>query len=172
MARKGPLPRLLLINAPRVATDFKPLSPSSGEEVVSRVRQALSRLMTSAARQSALVAAANPNLATRAQASLSRTFPTSGLATVHKTIGGRLSDGPDKWPSYASSAGELCIEWSFSELSKTLASAALSAVTARRGRRFRLGPGLHSSSCNRTTIPIARTPYSCPHVPDRRSSRP
>ena len=106
-----------------------PLSPSSGEEVVSRVRQALSRLMTSAARQSALVAAANPNLATRAQASLSRTFPTSGLATVHKTIGGRLSDGPDKWPSYASSAGELCIEWSFSELSKTLASAALSAVS-------------------------------------------
>jgi hypothetical protein len=30
MARKGPLPRLLLINAPRVATDFKSLSPRSG----------------------------------------------------------------------------------------------------------------------------------------------
>jgi hypothetical protein len=35
MARKGPLPRLLLINAPRVATDFKPLSPHSGEKLSS-----------------------------------------------------------------------------------------------------------------------------------------
>ena len=32
MARKGPLPRLLLINAPRAATDFKPLSPHWGEK--------------------------------------------------------------------------------------------------------------------------------------------
>ena len=32
MARKGPLPRLLPINAPHVATDFKPLSPRSGEK--------------------------------------------------------------------------------------------------------------------------------------------
>src|ERR1700722_9803082 len=32
MARKGPLPRLLLINAPRAATDLKPLSPHWGEK--------------------------------------------------------------------------------------------------------------------------------------------
>ena len=75
-----------------------PLSPSSGEEVVSRVRQALSRLMTSAARQSALVAAANPNLATRAQASSHARFQRLGLQLCIKQLVGDYRMDPTNGP--------------------------------------------------------------------------